>query len=76
MTTAADELRTAAAEMRRWPGSAAEPLAHLLDATANFAADYPEMARDHDRKTCDDYACDVMGRGIALARAINAGARQ
>lgn len=71
MTTPAEEIALAATEMRRWPGRAAEPLANLLDATADFAVAYPEMAHDHDRHTCDDYACTVMGRTIALARAIN-----
>lgn len=69
--TPAEELATAATEMRRWPGRAAKPLAELLDATADFAAAYPEMAHDHDRHTCDDYACTVMGRALATARAIN-----
>ncbi|MFJ3923049.1 hypothetical protein [Streptomyces sp. NPDC090022] len=45
-------------------------LAELLAATADFAAAYPEMAHDHDRPACDDYACDVMGRALAVARTI------
>jgi hypothetical protein len=73
MTTPADELHTAAAEMRRWPGPAAEPLDQLLDALTDLAREYPQLAHDHNRPACDDYACDVMGRAITLARAINAG---
>jgi hypothetical protein len=73
MTTPADELHTAATAMRAFPGRAAEPLAQLLDAAAELATAYPDLARDHDRHACDDYACDVMGRSIDLARAINDG---
>jgi len=51
--------------------SVVEALEELLAATAEWAREYPEMAHDHDRPACEDYACDVMGRGIALARAIN-----
>ncbi|MFE7233957.1 hypothetical protein ACFVAF_25470 [Streptomyces sp. NPDC057596] len=51
------------------------PLRDWLDAMAEWAREYPEMAHDHDRPACDDYACDVMGRSIALARAINGGQR-
>ena len=71
MTTPADELRTAAAETRRWPGRAAKPIAALLDSAAELAASYPDLARDHDREACDDYACDLTGRSIAVARALN-----
>ncbi|CAM5249945.1 hypothetical protein SGLAM104S_01602 [Streptomyces glaucescens] len=71
---AADELTAAATEMRRWPGRAAEPLAALMDAAAELATGYPDLARDHDRETCDDYACDLMGRAITAARAINGSA--
>jgi hypothetical protein len=46
-------------------------LTELLDAAADMAGAYPEMAHDHDRPACDDYACDVMGRSIALARTLN-----
>lgn len=45
-------------------------LADWLDALAAMATACPEMAHDHDRPACDDYACDVMGRGIAVARQI------
>jgi hypothetical protein len=45
-------------------------LAEWMDAMAVWAREYPEMAHDHDRPACEDYACDVMGRGIALARQI------
>lgn len=48
-------------------------LGELLDAAAGLARAYPEMAHDHDRPACDDYTCDVMGRALALARAINGG---
>lgn len=47
-----------------------EPVAELLEAFAELAAAYPEMAHDHDRPACDDYACDVMGRATDLARLI------
>lgn len=50
-----------------------EALEGLLTATAEWAREYPEMAHDHDRPACEDYACDVMGRSIALARQINGG---
>ncbi|MFD5508981.1 hypothetical protein ACFWIB_14560 [Streptomyces sp. NPDC127051] len=46
-------------------------VAALLDAATRLATAYPEMAHDHDRAACDDYACDVMGRAINLARVIN-----
>lgn len=111
MTTAADELRTAAARLRDlttalgdcrgpWyvvnreqrpypqridnigvpyicamhPG-VGKALADHLEALADLAAAYPEMAHDHDRPACEDYACDVMGSGIALARQINTGSQ-
>lgn len=48
-------------------------LADWLDATATWARAYPEMAHDHDRGACDDYACDVMGRALTAARAVNGG---
>lgn len=82
----ADELRTAANKLRpsspavaahtvaiRVHPAVSEALKELLDATAAWAREYPEMAHDHDRPACEDYACDVMGRSIALARAINGG---
>lgn len=50
-----------------------EALEELLNATAEWAREYPEMAHDHGRPACDDYACDVMGRSINLARLINGG---
>jgi len=43
-------------------------LADWLDTAADMADAYPEMAHDHDRPACDDYACDVMGRAVDLAR--------
>lgn len=52
--------------------AAVEGIAELLDAFAEWAREYPEMAHDHDRPACEDYACDVMGRGIALARLLAA----
>lgn len=53
--------------------AAVEGIAELLDAFAEWAREYPEMAHDHDRPACDDYACDVMGRGIGLARLLHGG---
>lgn len=52
--------------------AAVEHVAELMDAFAEWAREYPEMAHDHDRPACDDYACDVMGRSIALARSLAA----
>lgn len=73
--TPGQELRAAAAEMRAYwgGGPAPEATARLLDSAAELATNYPDLARDHDRETCDDYACDLMGHAIALARAINGG---
>lgn len=86
--TPAEELRSAA--RRLTPSSPAvahhtvavqlhpsvvDALEQLLNATSEWARQYPEMAHDHDRPACEDYACDVMGRSIALARAINGGAQ-
>ena len=71
--TPADELRAAATTMRGFHGRASEPLAQLLDAAADLATAYPELAHDHDRPACDDYTCDLMGRAIDAARAINGG---
>ena len=45
----------------------------LLNAAAAMAVDYPDLARDHDRAACDDYACNLMGAALAVARAINTG---
>ncbi|MFF7190537.1 hypothetical protein ACFZAR_36200 [Streptomyces sp. NPDC008222] len=83
-TTPADEFAAAVRKLRPF-GQTGEPLvsvqlspaavervAELLDAFAEWAREYPEMAHDHDRPACDDYACDVMGRGIALARVLTA----
>lgn len=73
--TAAEELRAAEERVRmgdpRIDIAVRGPLRDLLDAMADLADDYPEMAHDHDRPACDDYACNVMGRGIDLARTIN-----
>jgi hypothetical protein len=81
--TPAEELRTAASTLRplgqtgeplvaiQFSPAAVEQVAQLMDAFTDWAREYPEMAHDHDRPACDDYACDVMGRSIALARAIN-----
>ena len=71
--TPTDELIAAAARMRRHSGPAAEPIAALLDAAALLATNYPDLARNHDRATCDDYACDIMGAAITAARAILGG---
>lgn len=82
----ADELRTAARRLRpssqtvaqhtiavRLHPAVIEAIEQLLDATAEWAREYPEMAHDHDRPACEDYACDVMGRALAVARQINTG---
>lgn len=81
--TPADQLRTAAAKLRPSspPGAAhtvavrlapgiVDAAADLLDAAARMATAYPEMAHDHDRPACDDYACDLMGAALAVARQI------
>jgi hypothetical protein len=57
----------ARADMHPTVGAA---LADWLDAMAVWAREYPEMAHDHDRPACEEYACDVMGSGIAFARQI------
>ena len=75
MTTPADDLHAAATRIRqgdrRIDIELRGPLAELLGAASEMVREYPDMAHDHDRPACDDYACDVVGRGIALARAIN-----
>ena len=81
--TPADELRAAAVRLRPSSPSVAEhtvavrlhpaiveALEELLDAAAKMAREYPDLAREHDRPTCDDYACDVMGHALAVARAV------
>ena len=86
MSTPADELKAAVRKLRpssptvathtvavRLHPAVVEAVAELLEAAEDMAHDYPDLARDHDRPTCDDYACDVMGRAIAVARAINGG---
>lgn len=86
MTTAADELRAAVRRLNpssptvaqhtvavRLAPAVTEAVAQLLDTFTEWAREYPEMAHDHDRPACDDYACDVMGSALALARAINGG---
>ncbi|MFE9855531.1 hypothetical protein [Streptomyces sp. NPDC005780] len=45
-------------------------LADWLGAAARMAAAYPEMAHDHDRPACEDYACDVMGAALVVARQV------
>lgn len=49
---------------------AVEQIAQLMDAFEELAHTYPEMAHDHERGPCDDYACDVMGRALDFARGI------
>ncbi|TMU98075.1 hypothetical protein [Streptomyces sp. DASNCL29] len=62
-TSPADLLRQAADRARCSPS-----LAELLDTAAAMAEEYPELARDHDREVCEDYACGLMGATLALAR--------
>lgn len=38
----------------------------LLVAGAEMAQEYPELAEDHDRDACDDYACSLMGAVVGL----------
>ncbi|MFF4479485.1 hypothetical protein ACFY1A_21035 [Streptomyces sp. NPDC001520] len=45
-------------------------LAGLLDTAGAMAKEYPELAHDHDREACDDYACALMGATLAVARQI------
>lgn len=66
MTTPPDELRTAAAEMRHWPGRAAEPLAKLLD---EYADDWQQCPEDHPGHRLDEAA-------LTLARIINIGGKR
>ncbi|MFC7929146.1 hypothetical protein [Streptomyces cinereoruber] len=46
-------------------------LADLLGSAVSFLADYPDLGIDHDRQACDDYACDLVGHALAVARALN-----
>jgi hypothetical protein len=86
MSAADDELRAAVRLLRpssptvaqhtvavRLAPATVEAVAQLLDAFTDLARDYPDLARDHDRAVCDDYACDVTGHALALARLINTG---
>lgn len=89
MTTPADELRAAAKLLREraavgaYTGTRAgaallrahQPLRTLCDAAAAMVDVYPELGDDHDREGCDDYACDLIGATLAVARAINGDAR-
>ncbi|WP_338683886.1 hypothetical protein QD712_25680 [Streptomyces acidiscabies] len=45
-------------------------LGELLVAASLLVAGYPELGDDHDREACDDFACDVIGRTLTLARQI------
>ena len=79
MTTAADEFAAAEERVRmgdpRIDVALRGPLRAWLDAMAEWARAYPEMAHDHDRPACDDYACDAMGEALAVARLINTGSQ-
>jgi hypothetical protein len=65
MTTPAGELRTAATEMRRWPGRASEPIAKLLEETA-----------EHMEFGSGTEGVPIIDATIAVARAINGGGQR
>lgn len=47
---------------------------HLSRALAYISAmgkDYPELIRDHNRKTCDDFTCYLYGELVEIARAVD-----
>lgn len=81
----ADELRAAATRLgeHTWIGALTvspagagllrgrEPLVTLLDNAASMVDVWPELGDDHDREACDDYACDLIGAALDVARAIN-----
>lgn len=71
----ADELRAAEERVRmgdqRIDISLRGELRTLLDTTAAMVDVWPELGDDHDREACDDYACDLIGAALAVARAIN-----
>ncbi|MFE3123705.1 hypothetical protein ACFXHD_09820 [Streptomyces hydrogenans] len=70
----ADELR--AAEKRAHAGDwrfglgLHAPIAALLGTAADMVTAYPQMGDAHDRQICDDFACDLVGAALAVARAI------
>jgi hypothetical protein len=68
VTTPADELRTAAAKMRTFPGPAAEPMAKLLEQAAKHHDD-GFLCCDQGPEACSE----VVAPALAVARAINAG---
>ncbi|MFB7866976.1 hypothetical protein [Streptomyces sp. NPDC056069] len=45
-------------------------IAHLLDVASDMVTAYPQMGDAHDRQVCDDFACDLVGRALTVARAI------
>ena len=45
-------------------------LADWLDSAASLVTGYPDLGADHDRGACDDFACDLVGHALAVARAI------
>ncbi|MFE0699144.1 hypothetical protein [Streptomyces sp. NPDC058872] len=73
--TPADELRAAEERLRmgdhRIDINLRNHLRTLLDTAADTVTAYPELGDDHDRDTCDDYACDLIGATLDLARALN-----
>ncbi|MFB9485374.1 hypothetical protein ACFFSH_39340 [Streptomyces filamentosus] len=70
----ADELRAAEERVRmgdqRIDISLRGELRTLLDTAAAMVDVWPELGDDHDREACDDYACELVGAALAVARAI------
>lgn len=49
---------------------AVRPLARALRAVATMGRDYPELVQDHDRRSCDDFTCEVFGHLVDVAKAV------
>ncbi|MFI8254108.1 hypothetical protein [Streptomyces filamentosus] len=45
-------------------------VAALLGTAADMVTAYPQMGDAHDRQICDDWACELVGAALAVARAI------
>jgi len=69
--TPADEITTAAAKMRTFPGPAAEPIATLLETVLSSAREAAPAHEECD-SWCNPQTCDLSA-ALAVARAINGG---
>lgn len=78
-TTPADELRAAEERVRmgdrRIDISLRGQVTELFKTAADMVTAYPQMGDAHDRQVCDDFACDLVGHALAVARVLNGGAR-